>query len=482
MSYISGDRNQLTMLPPVIDDYIGAQDPVRVYDAFIEAINFDELGISLKHEKAGAKSYSPKSMLKLLVYGYSYGGTRSSRKLERACHHNLSFIWLLCDLKPDYRTIGRFRKDNEKAIKQVLRQIVKLCIKLGMIEGNSLFIDGSKFRANANISKSWDKERCDKAESKIEENIERIMNEAGKIDKEEEDKGSLVELQTELTTQKEMRETVRKIASELESTNKRSINTTDPDSVKAKSRQGRHASFNAQISADAKHGLIVSSDVVNQNNDLNQLSVQVQNATEVLEKPPKSACSDAGYYSLKDLDEIPDEVELLVPGRGEAQREKSKEAIKPFEKEAFKYDEAKDEYICPEGKRLVKKGLSFGDPRKRAYKAKSKECVRCKNFGVCTKNKDGRRIIRMKEEELKEELSARYNSAEGQEKYKLRKEKVELPFGHMKRNLGAGQFMLRGLEGVNAEFSILSTCFNISRAMTIKGIDVLLRELNGRNN
>ncbi len=88
----------------------------------------------------------------------------------------------------------------------------------------------------------------------------------------------------------------------------------------------------------------------------------------------------------------------------------------------------------------------------------------------------------MKEEELKEELSNRYNSPEGQEKYKLRQQKVELPFGHMKRNLGSGQFMLRGLEWVNAEFSILSTCFNISRAMTIKGISGLLWKLKARNN
>ncbi len=107
MSYISKNRKQQTFLPPTIEEYIGANDPVRAYDAFIEALDFKELGIIINGMKAGAKEYHPKMLLKIIVYGYSYG-IRISRKLERACHHNLSFIWLAADLKPDYRTILRF--------------------------------------------------------------------------------------------------------------------------------------------------------------------------------------------------------------------------------------------------------------------------------------------------------------------------------------------------------------------------------------
>ena len=147
MSYKIGDRRQMTFLPPTIDEYIGPEDPVRVYDAFVEAIDLQELRIPVQPYKAGAHEYHPKSMLKLFTYGYSYGN-RSSRKLERACHHNLSFQWLMSGLKPDYRTIARFRSEYKDAIKNVLKQCVRLCIKLDLIEGNTLFIDGSKFRAN----------------------------------------------------------------------------------------------------------------------------------------------------------------------------------------------------------------------------------------------------------------------------------------------------------------------------------------------
>lgn len=479
MAYIVGDRKQLTFLPPSIDKYIGEDDPVRVYDAFIDALDFSELGIVINAIKAGAKEYHPKVLLKIIVYGYSYG-TRSSRKLERACHHNLSFIWLTGDLKPDYRTIGRFRKANKLAIKQILRQNAKLCIELGIIEGNSLFVDGSKFRANAGISNSWDKKRCEKYLKRAGENIDRIMEEAEQLDKSEEDMESLVKLEEDLLSQKEVQERIKEIASTIEMTGQTSVNTTDTGSVKAKGRQGVHASYNAQIVVDEKHGLIVDTEVVSQNNDKNQLSDQVDQTIEVLEKKPESVTCDSGYHSLVDVEKVPEGIKVIMPSQQQVQKERKRHELKPFSKEAFKYDAINDEYICPEGEHLKNRGNSVSNPRETTYRASSKACSSCINFGVCTKSKGGRTIVRMKEEELRQELEEIYESSEGQEKYKLRKEKAELPFGHIKSNLGAGQFMLRGREGVNAEFSILSTCFNISRMITIFGITELILRLKGR--
>ncbi len=478
MAYIVGDRKQLTFLPPAIDEYIGADDPVRVYDAFIDALNFSELGIVINAIKAGAKEYHPKVLLKIIVYGYSYG-TRSSRKLERACHHNLSFIWLTGDLKPDYRTIGRFRKANKSAIKQILKQNAKLCIELGIIEGNSLFVDGSKFRANAGISNSWDKKRCEKYLKRAEENIALIMEEAEQLDKSEENMDSLVKLEENLLGQKEVQKKIKEIASTIERTGQTSVNTTDIGSVKAKGRQGIHAGYNAQIVVDEKHGLIVNTEVVSQNNDKNQLSVPVNQAIEVLENKPESVTCDSGYHSLVDVEKIPEDIKVIMPSQQQAQRDKKQHKLKPFIKEEFKYDAINDEYECPEGKMLKNRGVSAGKPRETTYRASGKACRSCINFGACTKSKAGRTIVRMKEEELMQELEEIYESSEGQEKYKLRQQKAELPFGHIKSNLGAGQFLLRGREGVNAEFSILSTCFNISRMITIFGIPELISRLNG---
>jgi transposase len=96
-----------------IEEYVGKEDPVRAYDAFVESVDLADLGIEIDEHQVGNSEYDPRAMLKLLVYGYSYG-IKESRKLERATHHNLSFIWLMGGLKPDHKTIAEFRRQHTK--------------------------------------------------------------------------------------------------------------------------------------------------------------------------------------------------------------------------------------------------------------------------------------------------------------------------------------------------------------------------------
>ena len=120
MAYRYGDRNQNTLFPQSIDEYIPQNASVRAYDVIIGSLDFGELGIKVNPHKVGSPEYDPKAMLKLLVYGYSYG-VRSSRKLEREANYNLSFIWLTGGLKPDHKTIAEFRRKNKSALQNVWR-------------------------------------------------------------------------------------------------------------------------------------------------------------------------------------------------------------------------------------------------------------------------------------------------------------------------------------------------------------------------
>lgn len=482
MAYKIGDQMQITFLPPIIDDYVSKDAPVRVYDAFVDALNFYELGISLEPSmRGGADKYYPKQLLKLLIYGYSYG-IRSSRKLERACHENLSFIWLMGNLKPDYRTISRFRSQHKEAIKKVLKQCVRLCLKLDLIEGNIFFTDGSKFRANASINNTRTKEGCQQYIEKIEEHIEQIVNESEQVDAQEQDERSLIKLKEQIHDKAKLMNRIKDVLNTLNSQDKDNINSTDEDSVKAKSRQGTHAAYNVQSTVDGKHGLIVQAEAVSQSNDYNQLSVQVEKAVENVGQKPQHICADAGYADVQDLKEIDQDINVIVPSHQQAQEDNGRCPVKPFNKEQFVYDDQRDEYICPEGKRLKFVGSSSEEPDKKRYQAKGSECRVCPHFGdpsldKCTQSPKGRRITRLIDEKFKEQIEANYLLPENQEIYKLRKEKVEHPFGHMKRNLGAGQFMLRGRSKVNAEVSLLATCFNIARMMTILSIPQLLGKL-----
>lgn len=475
MAYRCGDRHQIYMFPETMDDYIAKDNPVRAYDAFVESLDFAELKFELDPYKAGNPEYHPRAMLKLLIYGYAYG-YRSSRKLERAVHHDLSFIWLMAGLKPDHKTIARFRSDNKKPLRNVLRQCARMCLKLELVEGNTLFVDGSKFRADASINQTWTEERCEKALKKADARIAEILAESERVDKAEQGKPSLIQLKEELKDKETLKAKIAAIQKEIKARAVDSLNATDPECVKVKGRQGTHAGYNAQIVADEKHGLIVSSDVVNESNDIKQFANQMNQAQENLGRKCEISCGDAGYSNVDVLKTADDEGQkVIVPSQKQAHDTPAKE----FEKSQFQYDAGKDSYVCPQGNALPY-SYFCKDKQHRIYQVESPSvCVVCPHFGVCTKSKSGRRISRLLNEETKLKLEAQYKTPESQAVYKLRQQKVELPFGHIKRNLGAGAFLLRGLSGVNAEMSLLTSCFNIARMIGILGVGPLIAKLVG---
>jgi transposase len=474
MAYRYGDRCQKTLFPQSIDEYIPNDAPVRAYDVIIGSLDFGELGIEITPHKVGCPQYDPKVMLKLLVYGYSYG-VRSSRKLEREANYNLSFIWLTGGLKPDHKTIAEFRRKNKTALQKVLKQCARLCIRLGLIEGNTLFIDGSKFKANASMSNNWTKQRCQKTLKNIDKRIKDILLECEATDEKEKQQKSLVKIENELKGHEAFKSKVEEILNEIEAENKQSANTTDPDSMPMRSRQGPGAGYNAQMTVDEKHGLIVNSDVIPENHDYHQFSEQVDQANEILDKQCETACADAGYSDVNNL-AVADKqgIRVIVPSRRQAGKKEPGE----FDKSRFKYDSQNDVYLCPQGRVLRPYGINK-TKRKKDYAA-GVICQNCRHFGKCTKSRrDGRKISRLFKEELREKLEKLYDMPSSQKIYALRKQKVELPFGHIKRNLKAGHFLLRGLDGVKAEMSLLAGCFNIARMINIIGVCGLVEKLTG---
>jgi len=465
MAYKYGDRNQINMFPASIEEYVSEDDPVRAYDAFVEALDFNGLGIVIDENKVGNSEYDPKAMLKLLIYGYSYG-IRSSRKLERAIHHNVSFIWLTGGLKPDHKTIAEFRRKNKKTLQRVLKQCARLCIKLKLIEGNTLFVDGSKIRANAALDNRWTEEKCRKYLKKIDARIDDILTECETVDLDEQDSSSIVKLHEELNNKNKLKEKIGRALEELQKEEKDNTNSTDPDSVRIKSRKGTHTGYSAEIVVDEKHGLIVNSDVVSENNDLKQFANQINQANEVLENKCEIACGDAGFSNTSELEKIDDQgIKVIVP----TSRQASKKDVSRFDKMNFKYDSVKDCYICPAGQELLPKHILEKRKTKKYMLPNRSDCSKCKYFGQCTTSMRGRTIDRKYSAEARERFERQYNTPLSQEIYRLRKQKVELPFGHMKHNLKFDGFLLRRSNGVKAEMAIMGTCFNLTRMISILG-------------
>jgi hypothetical protein len=341
-----------------------------------------------------------------------------------------------------------------------------MCVELDLVAGNVLFVDGTKIRANAARSQSHDKAYYERQLGQIGEHIEKILNECEAIDQEEQHLGSLVSMNEELAEAEDLKAKIQSVIEKFKETDRKKLNQTDPDCAIMRSTQGSHASYNVQSVVDDKNGLIVQAEAVSDTSDNDQFSRQIAQAQEVTGKSCSVACADAGYADTEDLKKVDSQgIKVIVPYH----REPEEAGKDPFCKKVFTYDAENDCYVCPEGHTLK---LHWVDPKtgKRQYLMRDRRhCHACQHYGTCTKAKKGRKIVRLPSEEVKEKLEELLKEPETQQIYQKRKSRVEHPFGHIKRNLKTQAFLLRGRDGVQAETSLLGTCFNIARMVTIFG-------------
>ncbi len=180
--FIEGlDRRQTALLPDCLDDYVGEHSAVRAIDAFIAMLDLKSLGFGIEPEATGRPRYHPATMLKLYLYGY-LNQVQSSRRLERECARNLELIWLLGKLKPDFKTIADFRKDNGPAIRKVCRQFVALCRDIDLLDAEIVAIDGSKFKAVNAKARSFTREKLKRRLGEIDEAVVRYLGELDRAD------------------------------------------------------------------------------------------------------------------------------------------------------------------------------------------------------------------------------------------------------------------------------------------------------------
>src|SRR4029450_9444149 len=184
--FIEGaDRSQVTLLPECLDDYIADDNPVRVVDAYVEELDLQELGFEgAEPALTGRPAYHPAVLLKIYIYGY-LNRIQSSRRLEREAQRNVELMWLTGRLRPDFKTIANFRKDNGQAIRNVCRQFVVLCQKLDLFAQAVVAIDGSKFKAVNNRDRNFTNAKLKRRLEQIEESIARYLSQLDTADRHE---------------------------------------------------------------------------------------------------------------------------------------------------------------------------------------------------------------------------------------------------------------------------------------------------------
>jgi transposase len=267
MTYISGhDRSQLLLLPEAVDDYVGSDNPVRLIDAFVDGLDLAAAGFGRVEPKVtGRPAYAPADLLKLYIYGY-LNRVRSSRRLEAETHRNIEVIWLLRHLKPDFKTIADFRRDNRNAFRPVFREFVLLCRQLDLFGRELLAVDGTRIKAvnnkNRNFTRATLTQLIKAADAKLEDYLQRLdkrdANESGTG-------GSRVEnLAEKITAIRDRRERHKDMLAALDRTGESQISLTDPDSRAMAAHTHVAVGYNVQVAVDAKHKLIVEQQVTNQ--------------------------------------------------------------------------------------------------------------------------------------------------------------------------------------------------------------------------
>src|SRR6202045_541075 len=284
MPHISGhDRSQRLLLPESLDEYVGPDNPVRFIDAFVDGLDLGAAGFVRVMAKAtGRPGYLPGDLLKLYIYGY-LNRVRSSRRLEAETHRNIEVIWLLRHLRPDFKTIADFRRDNHKAFRSVFRQFVLLCRQLDLYGRELLAVDGTRIKAVNNKDRNFTRASLTKfielADAKLDDYLQRLDQSDATESK---TGGSRVKNLAEKIAAIGERTRCKTMLEQLERTGEDQISLTDPDSRSMAAHTHVAVGYNVQVAVDTKHKLIVEQQVTNRVVDMGLLTQTAAPAKEVL--------------------------------------------------------------------------------------------------------------------------------------------------------------------------------------------------------
>ena len=304
MGYIQGTpREQSILFPETIEEYISDDNPVRFIDAFVDQLDLQAAGFQRTlPSETGRPPYAPGDLLKLYIYGY-LNRIRSSRKLEQEAARNVEVMWLLRKLKPDFKTIADFRKDNRNAFKQVFREFILLCRKLDLFGGELVAVDGSKFKAVNSSKRNFTKARLQKTLKMIDEKIEGYLNELDECDSKDPSpkRYSQAELESKIEYLKDRQDRYGQLLQEIEDSGETQISLTDADSRSMAKSPKAPVAYNVQVAVDEKHKLIVTQDVTNAVTDRDQLSKIAIQAKEALGVEKLKVVADMGYSHGKEI-------------------------------------------------------------------------------------------------------------------------------------------------------------------------------------
>ncbi len=490
MHYRTGtDRNQLFLFNS-LEDCIESDNPVRLIDALVNKIVSDNPNNYVYKGQviSGRKSYSPSVLLKLYLYGY-LNRISSSRRLETESRRNIELKWLLNDQHPDFKTIADYRKDNKESIRSITLGFREFLRKEGYIEGAKITFDGSKIKACASSDKEITTSFIHTKMQNLEEQLEGYLTLLSGNDYVENLEGELDHLCQHLDIDRAVLEEISSLRSKvkeleelshkLEEENRNSYFSNDPDARLMKSRDGFVPAYNVQVGTDAKHKMIILSEVTT---DANDFSLLQQNCDKVIEQTntiPETVLADTGYGNMQQIESLESQetkIQCVIPRQVSVCKEKDK-----LNGIQFTYDPQLDCFTCTQGKKLVRKKRTSleGSTIYLIYQASNVDCKSCPLKDKCyiSKNRAGRAIKVPKNHQFRDKYDKKLSTLHSKRLIKERKELIEHVFGTLKRWMGKVPILLTSKEKVQIEIDLYATAYNIRRLLSITPVTQLLVKL-----
>jgi transposase len=494
-------------LPTNLEVLIPPNHMVRVIDEAIEKMDISIL--EKQYKGGGTSSYHPRMMLKVLIYAYSQG-IYSSRKIAKALRENVNFMWISANNRPDFRTINRFRGVvMREVIDEVFTEVLKLLIEEGYVKLDQYFLDGTKMEANANkYTAVWAK-NTKRYKDQLQQKIKELLDEIDRVNEEEnaeygdrdlEEVGEDSPIDSEKIEQriqelnerlkgdpkdKKLAKAVRKLEKEYLPRQKKyeeqeeilgdrnSYSKTDEDAtfmrMKGEQRGKAHPKPGYNIQMGTEDQFVVGFSIHQRPGDFYCFIPHLEQVRNLLGRLPDNVIADGGYGSEENYAYLEKtEVEPYIKYKNFYQEKTKKFRNNPFLVYNLVYDEEKDEFICPTGKRLIYQETSHHKTEsgylieRRHYECE--DCRGCPLKEQCTRAAGNRRIeISFCLEKLRRKARDNLHSEKGKELRSRRGVEVESVFGRLKWNWGYKRFLLRGMEKVKVEWGLLSIAHNLTK-------------------
>jgi len=452
------------LLPPSLDEFVPEDHEARIINDVVDTIDLSLL--LAKYEGGGAPAYHPAMMLKVIIYAYSRN-IYSSRSIAQGLKTDTAFMFLSSLQSPDFRTICLFRAEHADVLPNLFVVVVRLCASLGMVGLGHIAFDGTKLKANASVRQTRDRDALEKEIERIKEQMRQMIQTSANVDGLEDliyPDGDGSEMAVELRKKEYRLKKLQEAMEVLEREKLEKVNVTEPGSRLMKDSRGViQPSHNGQIAVDDKEQVIVAVDVSQNATDHAEFKPIVEQVERNLGSLPGEGSADAGYSSYDNLEFAErKKLDMYMPDNFLEALDEKEEGEKRYHKSNFRYDEARDTYICPEGKKLKRwaEQKREGKPPLLLYRGES--CRECAVRERCTTG-EARIVSRDGREPLLEAMRQKLRSEEGKQIYKKRGYTVEPVFGEMKWDGRKPSMDLRGSVKVRGEFSLMCLVHNVKK-------------------